>query len=137
MNPKLVARELATQLGTILNGRSTPFAPLAGNPPFGWVFNPDSTPHMSYANGLTRLKLSVTVAVHPAAYPAVAWDLVGDFMADTGDMSVKLCLETGPEGGYTTLDTLVVTRSIGGEVTIADVLYKGATFDLDITGSGA
>jgi hypothetical protein len=133
MNLENVAQELSDQLGTILNGRSTPYAPDTISPPAGYVFGPESTPHQSYANGLTRLKMSVTVAV--ARTPLnVAWKALAAYMSDTGATSVKACLESGT---YTAFDTIVVTRAIAGDVTIGDLPYKGAQFDLDITGTGA
>ena len=133
MNLETVAQELSDQLGTILSGRSTPYAPDTGSPPFGYVFGQDAEPHQSYANGLTRLKCSVTVAV--AKVPLeVAFKALSGYMSDTGDTSVKACLEGGT---YTAFDTIIVTRSIVGEVNIGGVLYKGAQFDLDITGTGA
>jgi hypothetical protein len=133
VNLETVAQELSDRLGTILKGRATPYPPDTLSTPAGFVLGPESTPHQSYHNGLTRLKLSVTVVV--ARTPAsVAWKAISGYMSDTGDTSVKACLESGT---YTALDTIIVTRSVGGEVTIGEVLYKGATFDLDITGSGA
>ena len=65
---------------------------------------------------------------------SVAWKALAGYISDTGDTSVKACLETGV---YTAFDTIVVTRSVVGDVTIGGVTYKGAQFDLDITGSGA
>ncbi len=133
MNLEDVAQQLSDQLATILNGRSTPYAPDTISPPAGYVFGPESTPHQSYANGLTRLKMSVTVAV--ARTPLnVAWKALAGFMSDTGATSVKACLESGT---YTAFDTIVVTRSFAGDVTIGDNPYKGAQFELDITGTGA
>lgn len=133
MNLETVAQELSDRLGTILNGRSTPYAPDTLSPPAGFVFGVESTPHQSYANGLTRLRLSVTVVV--ARTPlSVAFKALSGYASDTGDTSIKACLETGI---YTALDTLIVLRSTVGDVTIGDVLYKGVQFDLDITGSGA
>lgn len=133
MNLETVAQELSDRLGTILNGRSTPYAPDTGGPPFGYVFGPESTPHQSYANGLTRLKMSVTVAVARTPLDA-AFKALSGYMSDTGDTSVKACLESGT---YTAFDTIVVSRSVAGDVTIGGVTHKGAQFDLDITGSGA
>ena len=97
------------------------------------MFGIESTPHQSYGNGLTRLKLSVTVAVARSPLD-VAFKALAGYMSDTGDTSVKACLETGT---YTAFDTIIVTRSTVGDVTIGGTTYKGAQFDLDITGSGA
>jgi hypothetical protein len=133
MNVETVTQQLADQLGTVLNGRSTPYAPDTLSPPAGYVFGPESTPHQSYSNGLTRLKVSVTVAV--ARDPlSVAWKALAGYISDTGASSVKACLESGT---YTAFDTIVVVRSTVGDVTIGGTTYKGAQFDLDITGSGA
>jgi len=133
MNAETVARELSDRLGTILNGRSTPYAPDTISPPTGYVFGPETAYHQSYQNGLTRAKLSVTVAV--AREPlAVAWKALAGYASDTGATSVKACLESGT---YTAFDTIVVTRSVVGDVTIGGATYKGAQFDIDITGSGA
>ena len=133
MNFETVAQEVSDRLGTILSGRSTPCAPDTGSAPFGYVFGIESTPHQSYGNGLTRLKLSVTVAVARSPLD-VAFKALAGYMSDTGDTSVKACLETGT---YTAFDTIIVTRSTVGDVTIGGTTYKGAQFDLDITGSGA
>ena len=133
VNAETVAQELSDRLGTILNGRSTPYAPDAISPPAGYVFGPETSYTQSYQNGLTRAKLSVAVAV--ARTPLdVAWKALSSYISDTGDTSVKLCLESGT---YTAFDTIVVTRSVVGDVTIGGTTYKGAQFDLDLTGSGA
>lgn len=133
MNAETVAQELSDQLGTILNGRSTPFAPDAGSPPFGYVFGPETEYHQSYQNGLTKARISVTVAV--ARQPLdVAWKALAGYISDTGDTSVKACLEAGT---YTAFDTIFVARSTVGDVTIGGTTYKGAQFDIDITGTGA
>lgn len=133
MNAETVAQQLSDRLGTILLGRSTPYAPDTGNAPFGYVFGPETSYTQSHSNGLTQAKLSVTVAV--ARMPLdVAWKALAGYISDTGDTSVKLCLETGE---YTAFDTILVTRSVVGDVTIGGVVYKAAQFDLDITGSGA
>jgi hypothetical protein len=133
MNAETVAQQLADQLGTILSGRSTPYAPDTINPPAGYVFGPETTYHQSYTSGLTRLKVSVTVVV--ARTPLdVAHKALAGYTSDTGATSVKACLESGT---YTAFDTLVVVRSTVGDVTIGGTTYKGAQFDLDITGSGA
>jgi hypothetical protein len=133
MNAETVAQELSDRLGTILSGRSTPYAPDTISPPAGYVFGPETTYHQSYANGLTRAKLSVTVAVARAPLD-VAWKALSGYVSDVGATSVKACLESG---AYTAFDTIVVTRSVVGDVTIGGTAYKGAQFDLDITGSGA
>lgn len=133
MNLETVAVQLSDRLGTILAGRSTPYAPDTIKPPAGYVLGPESTPHQSYANGLTRLRVAVTVAV--ARVPLdVAFKALAAYMSDTGDQSVKLCLESGT---YTAFDTIIVTRSFIGDLTIAGDPCKGAQFDLDITGSGS
>lgn len=133
MNLVDVAQQISDRLGTILKGHATPFAPDTVQVPAGYVFGPESAPHQSYANGLTALKLSVTVAV--AKVPlATSWKALAGYLSDSGPTSVKACLESGE---YTAFDTLVVMRSISGEVTIGDVLYRGAEFDLEITGTGA
>lgn len=134
MNIDAVAQELSDRLGTILKGRSTPYAPdTAGNTPLGYIFGPESTPHQSYTNGLTRLRVSVTVAVARAPLE-VAWKALAGYMSDTGETSVKACLETGE---YTAFDTIIVVRSAIGDVHIGGVALKGVQSDLDITGSGS
>lgn len=133
MNLETVAQQLSDRLATILNGRSTPYAPDTIMPPAGYVFDAESEPHQSYQNGLTKLTLAVTVAV--ARVPLdVAWKALAGFMSDTGETSVKVCLESGT---YTAFDTIIVVRSKAGDVTIGSNTYKGAQFDLSITGSGA
>lgn len=133
MNIETVAQQLADRLGTILDGRATPYPPDTIGPPAGYIFGPESEPHQSYANGLTRLTLEATVVV--ARTPLdVAWRALAGYMSDTGDTSVKLCLETGV---YTAFDTLIVVRARVGDVTLAGNTYKGAGFTLAITGSGA
>lgn len=133
MNLEDVAQELSDRLGTILKGRSTPYAPDAGQPDFGYVFGPESTYHQSYQNGLTRLKMSVTVAV-PRNPIEAAWKRLAAYTSDTGDLSVKACLEGGT---YTAFDTLIVVRAIVGDLPLGGSPLRGAQFELDITGSGA
>lgn len=133
MNLATVAQELSDRLGTILKGRSTPYAPDTISPPAGYVFGPESEPHQSYQGGLTKLSIAVTVAV--AHEPLdVAWEALAGYISDTGDTSVKACLETGT---YTAFDTIVVVRVKVGDVSIGGNTYKGAQFDLSITGTGA
>lgn len=133
MNIETVAQQLSDQLGTILSGRSMPYAPDTIVAPAGFVFGPETTYHQSYASGLTRAKLSVTIAVARAPLD-VAWKALAGYLSDTGTASVKACLESGT---YTAFDTIIVVRSIVGDVTLGGTAYKGAQFDLDITGSGA
>lgn len=133
MNLETVAQELSDRLGTILKGRSTPYAPDSIVPPAGYVLDAESEPHQSYQNGLTKLTLPVTVVV--ARVPLdVAWKAIAGYTSDTGDTSVRACLESGT---YTAFDTIIVVRSKAGDVTIGGATYKGAQFDLSITGSGA
>lgn len=132
MNLETVAQELSDRLGTILAGRSTPYAPDTIVPPAGYVFGPETTYTQSYQNGLTRAQLSITVAV--ARVPlAVAWQALAGYASDTGATSVKACLESGT---YTAFDTILVSRSVIGDVTIGGSTYKGVQFDIHITGSG-
>lgn len=132
MNAETVAQQLADRLGTILKGRATPYAPDAGSAPFGYVFGPETEYHQSYQNGLSRAQLAVTVAV--ARQPLdVAWKALAGYISDTGETSVKACLESGT---YTAFDTIIVARSKVGDVTVGGTEYKGAQFDLVITGSG-
>ena len=135
MNLATVAQQLATQLGTIasLRGKTTPYAPDAITPPCGYVFGPETEYHQTYANGLVRATWAVTVAVQRDPLD-VAWEALAAYVSDTGDESVKACLE---DGTYTAFHTLVVLRSRIGPVDIAGGSYRGAQFDIDITGSGA
>lgn len=135
MNAAAAAQQLADRLATIpgLGGKTTPYAPDTIVPPAGYVFGPETAYTQSYQNGLTAAKLSVTVAV--ARTPLdVAWKALAGYISDTGASSVKACLESGE---YTAFDTILVTRSVVGDVTIAGTSYRGAQFDIDITGSGA
>lgn len=133
VNLETVAQQLSDRLGTILKGRSTPYAPDTILPPAGYVFGPESEPHQSYQNGLTKLTIAVTVAV--ARIPLdEAWKALAGYVSDTGETSVKACLESGI---YTAFDTIVVVRSRVGDVNMGGTMYKGAGFDLSITGSGA
>lgn len=135
MNLATVAQQLAAQLGTItpLLGKTTAYAPDAITPPWGYVFGPETEYHQSYANGLVRATWALTVAV--ARDPLdVSWEALAGFCSDTGDTSVKACLEAGT---YTAFHTIVVLRSRIGPVDIAGGSYRGAQFDIDITGSGA
>lgn len=132
MNLVTVAQEISDQLQTVVK-RMTPYAPDSILAPAGYVFGPESAPHQSYRNGLTALKLSVTVAVDRLPLH-VAWASLAGYMSDTGDTSIKACIEGGT---YTAFDTIIVTRAAVGDVTIAGTAYKGVQFDLDITGTGA
>jgi hypothetical protein len=132
MNLVDVAAELAAQLGTILAGRTTPYAPDTGQPPFGFVVPPEIGFDVSYARGLDTLRLSVYVAV--ARQPIdVAWTTLAPFLSGSGDSSVKQVLEAGE---YDSLDTIQVTGARGVDIALAGGTYKGAEFDLVITGSG-
>jgi hypothetical protein len=133
MNMYDVAKELSDRLGGLFKDRTTPYPPESLMPPAAYVFGSETEPHQSYGNGLTLLKLGVTVAV--ARIPAdVCWKALAGYMSDAGPTSVRAWLESGT---YTTFHTIVVKRSRVGDLTIAAVAYKGATFDLEITGSGA
>lgn len=132
MNAETVAQQLADQLATIIK-RSTPYAPDSIVAPAAYVFGPETNYTQSYGNGLTQAKLSVTVAVARAPLD-VAWKALSGYISDTGDTSVKQCLESVE---YTAFDTIIVRRSIVGDVTIGGATFKGAQFDLEITGSGA
>lgn len=133
MNLADVAQELATQLGTILKGNATPYAPDSVTPPAGYIFGPETEYHQSYANGLSRAQWAITVVVQRDPLD-VAWAALAGYCSDTGATSVKACIEGGT---YTAFHTIVVQRSKIGDVQLAGGTYKGAQFDIDITGSGA
>lgn len=133
MNAETVGQQLSDRLGTILNGRSTPYAPDTIEPPAGYVFGDETEFHLSYQNGLSRARFSVTVAV-PRTPLAAAWKLLAAYVSPSGDMSVKRCLETGT---YTAFHTIIVPRARIGNVDIGGVTYKAAGWDIEITGSGS
>lgn len=131
MNLLNVAQELADRLATIVP-RSTPYAPDTISPPAAYVFGAETSYDVSYSRGLDTARLSVTVAVARAPID-VAWKTLAPYVSGSGDQSVKQVLEAGT---YTSFDTIQVIGSHVGDVNVGGNDYKGAGFDLVITGSG-
>lgn len=135
MNLVDVATEIAERLGTILNGRATPFAPDKVVVPAGYVFGPDTTYDSTYGRGMDAVTLSVTIAV--ARVPLEqAWRSISAYISGSGERSVKAVLEAD-EGEYESFDSITVTRSQVTDAPIAGLDCKCAVFDIDIVGSGS
>lgn len=133
MNLVDVAQELATQLGTILDGRATAYPPDRISTPAGFVFDADTTYDQTYERGMDTVLMSLTVLV--ARQPLrTAWEQLAGYVAGSGDKSVKACIESGT---YTSFDVVTVTGSQIGDTTTGGGDYKAAVFDLQIVGSGS
>ena len=134
MNIDDVMQELATQLDTIDGLNTFAFLPDRLTPPTAFVNYPETlTFDETYGRGSDRLDLSVWVVVSRLTDEA-SWAELTPYAAGSGAQSVKAALEAG---NYTSCDYVHVVSAEFDPVEIAGTVYRGASFTLDIMGSGA
>lgn len=122
----------------MLNGVSglRAFAFVKGNvaPPVALVMLPETIEYdVTYARGADRITLDVVVAVGKADSRS-AFDAISAYASGSGSSSIKAAIEAGT---YTSLHTVRVTSATFDVITIGAVDYLGATFQVDIVGSGS
>ena len=134
MNLADVMDEIAERLKVIDGLRTFGWPPGTIVPPAAIVYFPDEyTYDETYGRGMDRMTLPVTVAVSKADLRS-ARDRLAQYVDGSGDSSFKAVLESGT---YTAFDAVRVMGAEIGEATIGGTEYYGATFDLDIVGSGS
>lgn len=112
--------------------RAFPTPPDNAPVPFACCGSPEAPAlPLTYNRGSGRITLPILVAVGKASDRA-SWAKLLDYLSDTSDNSVIVALEE-PDV-YTSFDTLQVLGFEVGEVTMADVVYLAATFNVDIIG---
>lgn len=127
-----VMTEVAGRLSGVGGLRSFATPPDSAAVPFAACGAPQSNDaHLTYNRASGRINLPVLVAVGKVSDRA-SWIKLAAFMSGTGTSSVVLALEV-PDV-YTAFDSLLVTDIEVGEVTMGDVVYLAATFNVDIVG---
>lgn len=137
MNMEQVRRELAGRLGTIDGLRVTPYDARKIIPPAALFAVPDSyTYDDTYGRGADRFTQPVTVLVGRASESA-ARTALDEYVSGSGPRSIKAVLDDGPADPYETCDTVTVRSVEFGAIMVGAVTYLGATFTVDIYGSGS
>lgn len=125
---------IGDRLDTITGLRVHRYPPGSVSPPAAVVSYPDEiTFDETYGRGMDRLSLPVVLVVGKASDRA-ARNKLGAYVNGSGASSVKAVLESGT---YSAFHTVRVASADFDVVSIGDVPYLAAMFNLDITGSGA
>jgi hypothetical protein len=135
VNLSAVMQAVADRLDTITGLRVYAYPPDAVQVPAAVVSYPETYNYdATYGRGMDRIEsLPVAVLVGKVSDRA-SRDKVTQYVKGSGATSVKAVIESGT---YTAFDTVRVTGVTFDVVTIAAVEYLGATFTLDIAGTGA
>jgi hypothetical protein len=125
--------ELADAAGSIAGLRSYAFPADNIAPPAALVVLPDDiTWDLAYQRGADSMSIEVDVLVARVDDRASAKALA-EYLAGSGAKSVKAALEAGTYTGA----TIHVSKATTGAFRVADVPYAGATFTVDVLGSGS
>lgn len=133
MNLVDVRREVAERLDTIAGLRCHATMPLKVTPPAAWTAPESITFDATYGRGSDEMGLSVVVVIGRASERSAHDDLAA-YCDGSGARSVKAVLESGT---YTAFDLVRVVAAEFDVVTIAQVDYLAALFDLAIAGPGS
>lgn len=133
MNIADVYSELAAQLDTIPGLRVYAYPPDQVQVPAAAFAFPDNPAFdLTYQRGGDRLTVPLHVLVS-GAVDRLAVEELGRFTAGSGGSSVKQVLEAGV---YTAFDFVRVASARFESFLVARVDYVGATFLLDVVGTG-
>jgi hypothetical protein len=129
--------DVMDELGTALEGipdlRVFPYWAPRITPPTAIVGWPDPLSYdRTMARGMDSLTLPVFVLVG-AVDARTSRDVLAAYLNGSGVDSIKTALDGGT---YTACHTVTVRQATVETMTVAAVDYLGATFDVDITGSG-
>ena len=130
MDEVAVTDELAAALEVIPGLRVSPFPLDRITPPTAMVGWPARTYDITLRRGADQLTVPVLVAV-AATDPRVMRETLAPYRAGSGPMSVKAALHGGT---YTACDAVRVTEARTEPVSIADVVYMAAIFDVIVIG---
>jgi hypothetical protein len=134
MNVADVMDELATQLDTITGLRVHAYLADSISAPAAVVGLPETyTFDETYGRGTDRIQLPVMALVGKVSDRTVPARL-GQYMDGSGSASFKQVLESGT---YTAFDTCRVMNAETDVITVAQVEYWAATFNVDIVGDGS
>lgn len=133
MNIAAVMDELGTALEAVDGLRVFPYSADRIVPPAAIVGWPDPiTYDATMARGADRLTAPLFVLVGRLD-ARTSRDRLAKYLAGAGDDSVKAAVEAGT---YTAFDSVRVQEARVDGFTVAGVEYLGATFQLDLIGTG-
>jgi hypothetical protein len=122
-----VMDQIGTALATIPNLRCFDFPPKSAQPPFAFVYLPESVEFdLSYARGNDRATFVVVVAVADVVDRA-ARDAIAAYAQSSGATSIKAVLDAASIGV-----SARVTSCEFRPVTLAAGTYAGCIFDVDV-----
>jgi hypothetical protein len=125
---------IATRLDSISDLRTYAHPPDSITPPVAIVDYPETYEYdATYGRGMDRITLRVWLVLGRPAVAATR-DLLAAYADGSGARSVKAVLESGT---YTAFDTVRVMSVEFDPVTVGDVVYMSAQFNLDVAGQGA
>lgn len=128
-----VMDELGVALSAVTGLRVYPYWAGDVQPPAAIVGLPEIDFDGSLGRGADEYTLKVTVVVAPTE-PRSARNRIGKYAAGSGADSVKAALEVAGSVAY---DSARVTGVVFDGITVGGTEYLGATFTVDIIGSGS
>lgn len=135
MDLNLVMDEIGERLGYIDGLNVFDFPAPTVVPPAAVLSYPDRVEFdETYGRGMDRIVDLPLFVVEGKADTRNARDRIAEYVAGSGDRSVKAVLESGT---YTSFDDIQVTSAVFDVVRIGAIDYIAAIFTLNIAGSGA
>lgn len=125
---------IATNLGTIAGLRTSEFIPDNPSPPIAVVQFDRAEYHLDMANGLSEYTFVIQLIVGRVDERSAQRKL-DSFCASTGDSSVLLAVESDRLLGGKAFDCIVTEMSSYGSVSINDIIYLGAEFQVRVLAS--
>jgi hypothetical protein len=135
MNLTTVMTELGTAASTIAGLRVLPWAAKTASPPALLFGLPDAiNPNETYGRGSMSISDLPAVLLIGAATSRTALAALAPYCAGSGTKSLITAWQD--YAGYTQVQAITVRRIEPDFLSLAGVEYLGATFHLDIVGSG-
>lgn len=125
---------IANNLGTIAGLRVSDFIPDNPNPPIAIVQFDRAQYHLDMANGLSEYSFIIQLVVGRAD-ERTAQRKLDSYCASTGEASVLLAVESDRLLDGKAFDCIVTEMTSYGPVSINDITYLGAEFQVRVLAS--
>lgn len=125
---------IGTNLATITGLRVSDFIPDNPSPPIAIVQFDRAQYHLDMANGLSEYNFVIQLIVGRVDERTAQRNL-DSYCASTGDASVLLAVESDRTLGSKAFDCIVTEMSSYGSVSINDIIYLGAEFQVRVLAS--
>jgi hypothetical protein len=125
---------IATNLGSIAGLRVSSFIPDNPSPPIAIVQFDRAEYHLDMANGMSEYNFIIQLIVGRVDERTAQRNL-DSYCASTGAASVLLAVESDRTLGSKAFDCIVTQMSSYGPVSVNDVVYLGAEFQVRVLAS--